>query len=158
MAAGTFNSEILRIRLRRRGRQTGGIPRGCGFGRQEVVMKQGLTMSWPTPPARSRPTPPAFPQAELCRAFGLAAVAAELNLQIEMLEPEVAEAVGMGAAALFLAGYGPKGIHSRSRRPFEWDDTRNRVRRDVLRSRRLARRATETGATILSGDNFNSAR
>ena len=105
-----------------------------------------------------RPTPPAFPQAELCRAFGLAAVAAELNLQIEMLEPEVAEAVGMGAAALFLAGYGPKGIHSRSRRPFEWDDTRNRVRRDVLRSRRLARRAAETGATIFSGDNFNSAR
>jgi hypothetical protein len=103
-------------------------------------------------PARSRPSPPAFPQAELCRAFGLAAVAAELNLQIEMLEPEVAEAVGMGAAALFLAGYGPKGIHSRSRRPFEWE------RRDVLRSRRLARPATETGATILSGDNFNSAR
>lgn len=120
-------------------------------------MKQGLTMSWLTPQARSWPTPPAFPQAELCRAFGLAAVAAELNLQIEMLEPEVAEAVGMGAAALFLAGYGPKGIHSRSRRPFEWDDTRNRVRRDLLRSRRLARRATETGATILSGDNFNSA-
>ena len=77
---------------------------------------------------------------------------------IEMLEPEVAEAVGRGAAALFLAGYGPKGIHSRWRRPFAWDDTRNRVRRDVLRSRRLARRATETGATILSGDNFNSAR
>jgi len=70
---------------------------------------------------------------------------------------EVAEAVAMGAAALFLAGYGPKGIHSRSRRPFEWDDTRNRVRRDLLRSRRLPRRATETGATILSGDNFNSA-
>jgi hypothetical protein len=99
-------------------------------------------------PARSRPTPPAFPQAELCRAFGLAAVAAELNLQIEMLEPEVAEAVGMGAAALFLAGYGPNGIHSRSRRPFEWNDTRNRVRRDLLRSRRLARRATETGASL----------
>ena len=121
-------------------------------------MKHGLTMSRLTPPARSRPTPPAFPQAELCRAFGLAAVAAELNLQIEMLEPEVAEAVARGAAALFLAGYGPKGIHSRSRRPFEWDDTRNRVRRDVLRSRRPARRVTETGATILSGDNiFNSA-
>ena len=120
-------------------------------------MKQGLTMSSLTPPARSRPTPPAFPQAELCRAFGLAAVAAELNLQIEMLEPEVAEAVGMGAAALFLAGYGPRGIHSRSRRPFEWDDSRNRVRRDLLRSRRPARRATETGATILSGDNISNS-
>src|SRR5271166_1355577 len=128
MAAGTFNSEILRIRLRRRGRQTGGIPRGCGFGRQEIVMKQGLTMSWPTPPARSRPTPPAFPQAELCRAFGLAPVAAELNLQIEMLEPEVAEAVGMGAAALWVVGHGREWNDSRSRRQSEWDDSRNRVR------------------------------
>ena len=120
-------------------------------------MTQGLTMSWVTPPARSRSTPPAFPQAELCRAFGLAAVAAELNLQIEMLEPEVAEAVGMGAAALFLAGYGPKGIHSRSRRPFEWDDSRTGY--DAIYSGRvgLDGRATETGATILSGDNFNSA-
>jgi hypothetical protein len=104
------------------------------------------------------PTPPALPQAELCRAFGLAAVAAELNLQIEMLEPKVAEAVKTGAAVLFLSGYGPKGIHSRSRRPFDWDDTRNRVRRDVLRSRRLARQATETGAAIHRGDNIlNSA-
>jgi len=88
------------------------------------------------------------PQAELCRAFGLAAVAAELNLQIEMMEPEVAEAVGMGAAALFLAGYGPKGIHSRSRRAFNWDDTRSRVRRDVLRSRRIARQAGAVTATL----------
>ncbi len=92
------------------------------------------SLSTRTPSAR-------VPQAELCRAFGLAAVAAELNLQIEMLEPEVAVAVGMGAAALFLQGYGPKGIHSRSRRAFNWDDTRNRVRRDLLRSRRLARQA-----------------
>jgi hypothetical protein len=80
-------------------------------------------------------------QPELCRAFGLAAVAAELNLQIEMLKPEAAEAVGMGAAALFLAGYGPKGAHPRSRRPFEWDNTRIRVRRAVLRSRRVAQQA-----------------
>ena len=75
------------------------------------------TMSSLISPARSRPTSPAFPRAEQCRAFGLAAVAAELNLQIEMLEPEVAEAVAMGATALFLAGYGPRGIHSRSKRP-----------------------------------------
>ena len=44
---------------------------------------------------------------ELCRAFGLAAVAAELNLRTDILEPETAEAVTRGAAALFLAGYGP---------------------------------------------------
>jgi hypothetical protein len=57
------------------------------------------SLSTRTPAAR-------VPQAELCRAFGLAAVAAELNLQIEMLEPEVAVAVGMGAAA---AGLWSKG-------------------------------------------------
>ena len=34
-----------------------------------------------------------LPSPELCRAFGLAAVAAELNLHIDMLEPETAEAV-----------------------------------------------------------------
>src|SRR5271165_5651594 len=100
-----------------------------------------MAMSSLISPARSRPTPPAFPQAEQCRAFGLAAVAAELNLQIEMLEPEVAEAVAMGATALFLAGYGPKGIHSRSRRPFEWEDTRHKARRTLFRSRRSAQQA-----------------
>ena len=55
--------------------------------RQEIVMKQGLTKSRLTPPARSRPTPPAFPRAELCRAFGLAAVAAELNLRMRCWSP-----------------------------------------------------------------------
>jgi hypothetical protein len=44
----------------------------------------------------------------LCRAFGLAAVAAELNLQMDTLEPETARAIERGAAALFLAGYGPR--------------------------------------------------
>jgi hypothetical protein len=72
-------------------------------------MKQGLTMSWLTPPARSRPTPPAFPQAELCRAFGLAAVAAELNLQIEMLEPEVAGGGRDGSRSTISGGLWSKG-------------------------------------------------
>ena len=44
----------------------------------------------------------------LCRAFGLAAVAAELNLQMDTLEPDTARAIERGAAALFLAGYGPR--------------------------------------------------
>ena len=47
------------------------------------------------------------PSLSLCHAFGLAAVAAELSLQVEALEPETAKAVERGAAALFLAGYGP---------------------------------------------------
>ena len=71
----------------------------------------------------------------------MAAVAAELKLQTDMLEPEAAEAVGKGATALFLAGYGPKGIHSRSRRPFEWEDTRHKARRTLFRSRRSAQQA-----------------
>jgi hypothetical protein len=41
------------------------------------------------------------PSSRLCRAFGLAAVAAELKLQ-------VTEAIETGAAMLFLAGYGPR--------------------------------------------------
>lgn len=47
------------------------------------------------------------PEAYLYRAFGLAAVAAELHLQLDMLEPGDAAAVQKGAAALFLAGFGP---------------------------------------------------
>jgi hypothetical protein len=66
-----------------------------------------------------RQDPPAFPGAceqsagfaeplsSLCREAGLAAVAAELDLQVYELAPEVAEAVVRGAAALFLGGYGP---------------------------------------------------
>jgi hypothetical protein len=44
------------------------------------------------------------PLSSLCREIGLAAVATELNLQLNTLEP--AEAVEMGAAALLLAGTG----------------------------------------------------
>ena len=41
------------------------------------------------------------------REIGLAAVASGLKLQLNTLDPDVAEAVERGAAALFLAGYGP---------------------------------------------------
>jgi hypothetical protein len=47
------------------------------------------------------------PSSSLCREIGLAAVARGLNLQLNTLDPDVAEAVKRGAAALFLAGYGP---------------------------------------------------
>ena len=49
----------------------------------------------------------AKPPFGLHREAGLAAVAVELNLQVNELAPEVAEAVERGAAALFLGGYGP---------------------------------------------------
>jgi hypothetical protein len=86
---------------------------------------------------------------QLYRAFGLAAVAAELNLDIDMLEPETAEAVARGAAALFLAGYGPKGIRSRPRRPFRWKDGRIEVRRPVIRSRGPAEQSGESAGAII---------
>ena len=46
------------------------------------------------------------PLSSLYREIGLAAVATELNLQLNTLEPDVAEAVQRGTAALFLAGSG----------------------------------------------------
>jgi hypothetical protein len=47
------------------------------------------------------------PLPSLYRDIGLATVATELNLQPDTLEPDVAEAVERGAAALLLAGFGP---------------------------------------------------
>jgi hypothetical protein len=76
-----------------------------------------------------------LPPPDLCRAFGLAAVAAELDLQVDTLDPEAAEVVGRGAATLFLAGYGPKGSRPRSSRQFGWDSDRPKARR-TARSRR----------------------
>jgi hypothetical protein len=50
------------------------------------------------------------PLSSFCRAVGLAAVAAELNLHLHTLEPVTAAAVERGAAALFLAGYSRRSI------------------------------------------------
>jgi hypothetical protein len=51
----------------------------------------------------------------LCREIGLAAVAIELNLELSTLQPDVAESIERGAAALFEAGYGSSLIgHQRS--------------------------------------------
>jgi hypothetical protein len=47
------------------------------------------------------------PLSDLYREVGLAAVANELNLQLNTLEPDVAAAVERGAAALLLAGREP---------------------------------------------------
>jgi hypothetical protein len=47
------------------------------------------------------------PISSLYRDIGLATVATELNLQLDTLESDVAEALARGAAALLLAGFGP---------------------------------------------------
>jgi hypothetical protein len=55
------------------------------------------------------PTDTGRPLSSLCREIGLAAVAIELKLELSTLgtlEPDVAEAIEQGAAALFDAGYG----------------------------------------------------
>jgi len=56
------------------------------------------------------------PLSSMCREVGLAAVAAELQLHIDDLELDAADAVERGAAALFLGGFSPKTTASTSYR------------------------------------------
>ena len=48
------------------------------------------------------------PLSSMTHEIGMAAVAAELHLGIDELELDAADAVEKGAAALFLAGFGPE--------------------------------------------------
>jgi hypothetical protein len=75
------------------------------------------------------------PSSSLYREIGLAAVAAELNLQLNTLEPDVAEAVQRGAAALFPAQSG---------RTLTRDPRIVRVGKE--RGRRKARRVASNGS------------
>lgn len=68
----------------------------------------------------------------LYREVGLAAVAIELNLQLNVLEPDVAEAIGRGAAALFHAGCRASPIRNRR-------SVRAREKGSRLKVRRLRR-------------------
>ena len=45
------------------------------------------------------------PLSSLCRDIGLASVATELNVQLDTLEPDIADAIERGAAALLLARF-----------------------------------------------------
>jgi hypothetical protein len=63
-----------------------------------------------SPRVSREPTDSGRPLSSLCRAMGLAAVAIELKLELSTLgtlQPDVAEAIEQGAAALFDAEYGP---------------------------------------------------
>src|SRR5271170_843289 len=55
------------------------------------------------------------PLSSMTHEVGMAAVAAELQLGIDDLELDAADAVEKGAAALFLAGFGPKRVASVAR-------------------------------------------
>ncbi len=73
-------------------------------------MSDNLTAS---PRTLAEPTDSRRPLSSLCREIGLAAVAIELNLDLSTLQPDVAEAIERGAAALFDAGYGPSPVRRR---------------------------------------------
>ena len=83
------------------------------------------------------------PLSSLYRDIGLATVATELNLQLVTLEPEVAEAVERGAAALLMAGFGRSLTrHRRSVRAGEQGSHHKmrRLARKVRQSRRFPTR------------------
>jgi hypothetical protein len=66
-------------------------------------------------PGALEPTDSRKGLSSLCHEIGLAAVAIELNLELSALQPDAAEAIERGAAALFDAGYAPNLIgHRRS--------------------------------------------
>jgi hypothetical protein len=88
------------------------------------------------------------PLSSLYREIGLATVATEFNLQLNTLEPDVAEAVERGAAALLLAGFGPSLTrHRRSVRAGE-ESGRHKLRR-LARKARQSRRFP-TGKSVIA--------
>jgi hypothetical protein len=77
------------------------------------------------------------PLSGLYREVGLAAVANELNLQLDTLDPDVAEAVERGAAALFPAWYGRSLTRGAVAKRGAWrarQDNPSASRREKLRS------------------------
>ena len=89
-----------------------------------------------------------MPLSSLYHEIGLAAVATELNLQLDALEPDVAEAVERGAAALLLAGFGPSpSWRRRSVRAGE-QSGRHKLRR-LARKARQSRRFL-TGKSVIA--------
>jgi len=87
------------------------------------------------PRASREPTDTGRPLSSLCREIGLAAVAIELKLELSTLEPEVAEAIEQGAAALFDAGYGPSLIGRQRSIWVREKGSRQKVRRRASRAR-----------------------
>ena len=92
------------------------------------------------------------PSSPLCRAFGLAAVAAELNLQLDTLEPETAKAIERGAAALFLAGYGPRLTGYAASNRLREEDSERVARSALSKVRRSARLHKKSRAVAIAAN------
>jgi len=90
-----------------------------------------------------------MPLSSLYHEIGLAAVATELNLQLNTLEPDVAEAVEMGAAALLLAGDAPSLTHHRRSVRVGAGGRRHKVRRYLASKARQSRRFP-TGKSVIA--------
>ena len=88
-----------------------------------------------SPRASREPTDTGRPLSSLCREIGLAAVAIEVKLELSTLEPEVAEAIEQGAAALFDAGYGPSLIGRQRSIWVREKGSRQKVRRRASKTR-----------------------
>src|SRR5271155_1897527 len=92
------------------------------------------------------------PMSPLCRAVGLAAVAAELNLQLDSLEPETAKAIERGAAALFLAGYGPRLTGSAASNRLREKNSERVARSALSKVRRSARLHKKSRAVAIAAN------
>jgi hypothetical protein len=88
-----------------------------------------------------------MPLSSLYHEIGLAAVATELNLQLNALEP--AEAVEMGTAALLLAGDAPGLTHHRRSVRVGAGGGRHKVRRYLASKARQSRRFP-TGKSVIA--------
>jgi hypothetical protein len=84
----------------------------------------------------------------LYRDIGLATVATELNLQLDTFEPDVAEAVERGAAALLLAGFGPSLARRRPSVRAGEQDGRHKQRRLARKARQSQR--FPTGKSVIA--------
>jgi hypothetical protein len=90
------------------------------------------------PRASRGPTDSGRPSSSLYREIGLAAVAIELKLELSTLgivQPDVAEAIEQGAAALFDAGYGPSLIGRQRSIWVREKGSRQKVRRRASKAR-----------------------
>jgi hypothetical protein len=81
------------------------------------------------PRALGEPTDSRKLLSSLCHEIGLAAVAIELNLELSTLQPDAAEAIERGAAALFDAGNGPSPVRRRRSVAPREKGSRQKVRR-----------------------------